>query len=92
MSIFCVEPSNQLPDWPPITMSITMKTALIAITFALVFLLLFWGGVYYGWLAQTRIPSDQFYMQLSTTLGVLSYAVLAIGLIWGALKIIFRKR
>ena len=69
-----------------------MKTALIAITFALVFLLLFWGGVYYGWLAQTRIPSDQFYMQLSTTLGVLSYAVLAIGLIWGALKIIFRKK
>lgn len=73
-------------------MSTIMKTVLTAIAFTLVFLLLFFGGIYYGWLAQTRIPSDQFYVQLSTTLGILSYAVLAVGLIWGALKILFRKK
>lgn len=70
----------------------TMKTVLIAIIFALVFLLLFFGGIYYGWLAQTRIPNDQFYIQLSTTLGILSYVVLVFGLIWGAFKFLYRKK
>ena len=58
-----------------------MKITVIAISFIFAFLVLFGGGVYYGWLAQTRIPSDAFYTDLSFTLGSLSYATVVLGVI-----------
>lgn len=69
-----------------------MKIALIAFVFLLVFVLLFGGGVYYGWLAQTKIPSDQFYTDLSFTLGILSYVVVVLGVVLIVVRSIFRKK
>lgn len=69
-----------------------MKMVFFATTIVLLCAILFWGGVYYGWLAQTRIPSDPFYLYLSTILGLLSYAVFAFGIVFGILKILFRKK
>lgn len=69
-----------------------MRFVITGLALILVFLLLFGGGIYYGWLAQTKMPSDKLYTDMSSVLGVASYISVVAGCVLIVVGVVRRKK
>lgn len=70
---------------------ISMRNTRILALLVLTSLLLFFVGVYYGWLAQTHIPRLDFYDNVSLALGISSYLMFGVAVAFGIWKLIAKR-